>query len=99
MMQKARENCHYTQDKQQCKPAVVRLERGAEDEELALKDAERRRAGDRQHHHQEQEASDRQDVDGTAHFAQKWGAEMLLEIAGAEKEKRLGDRVKDHVQH
>ena len=79
--------------------AVVRRQRRAQDGELALKNAERRRARHRQRRH----AGTSPPVHGSVRMtprdlAEIGRGELLLHVAGAEKHQRLGHGVKEHVQ-
>ena len=80
-------------------PAAVGGQRRAQDGEFALEQAEGRRAGHRQRRQQEQAARPGQRVDDAADLAEIGRAELLLHVAGAEKQQRLGHAVKEHVQH
>src|SRR5258708_29012547 len=62
--------------------------------ELALKEAERRRSCNRKGRHEEGRSGQRHGVDQSAlRLAEQVCLELLLNVAGAKKQQRLGNRM------
>ena len=72
----------------------------ADDQEFALKEAERRHPDDRQHGHQKTApVSGITRITPPLTLVEQVGLEVLVDVAGAEEQQRLGHRVIRHVQH
>src|ERR1043166_610754 len=98
VQEKSDENRHDAEDEATGGPATVGGKRGAQGNELALENAEGRQTRDGKSSQQEQAAGPRERMNDAAHFAEIGRAELLLHIAGGEKQQGLGHGVKSDVQ-
>ena len=100
MQQRAREDARTEENEENAGKKMPAIEGRAHNQELALKEAEGRHADDRQHGHEKDHAGQRHGPDHAAFdLGEQVGPEVLIDVARAEKQQRLGDGVKGHVQH
>ena len=99
MQEEADKDRHHTKNEEAGGPAMVGGQGGAQRGELALEDAEGWRANHGEGRQQEQPAGPGQPVDDAVHLAEVRRAVVLLHVAGGKEHQRLGDAMKQHVQH
>jgi len=100
MNQRASENTRTEDDEQYARECVPARQRRPKNEELALKQTERRHSDDGQNRHQKNSSRQRHGLDHAAFdLAEQVGFEMLGNVTGAHEQQSLGHGVKQHVQH